>query len=95
MSFRRIIRFQFHRHIPDLEPTASHLDPTLGNHPDNSETRSNIGGNLSRCVRLPAVPLFTHLYRDMAGRRTHLEKLPPIFLLVLELSGLFPFLRSK
>ena len=42
---RRIIQFQFHRHIPYLEPAASHLDPRQMNHPDNSETKRNIGGN--------------------------------------------------
>ena len=55
---RRIICFQFHRHISDLEPAASHLDPRQRNHPDNSETRSNIGGNLSRRVRLPDMSLY-------------------------------------
>ena len=55
---RIMIRFQFHLHIPDMEPAASHLDPRQRNHLDNSETRSNIGGYLSRRVRLPAVSLY-------------------------------------
>ena len=54
----RMIRFQLHRHIPDLEPAASHLDPRKRNHPDNSDTRNNIGGNLSRRVRLPAMSMY-------------------------------------
>ena len=55
---RRMIRFQFHRHIPDLEPAASHLYPRQRNHPEKSEPKRNIGGNLSRCVRLPAMSLY-------------------------------------
>ena len=42
---RRMIRFQFHRHIPYMEPVVSHLDPRQRNHPDNAEIRRNIGGN--------------------------------------------------
>ena len=55
---RRTIRFQFHLHIPDLKPTVSHLDPRQSNHPDNAKTRRNIGGNLSRRVRIPAMSLY-------------------------------------
>ena len=47
---RIMICFQFHHHIPDLEPAASHLEPRQRNHLDNSNTRSNIGGNLLRIV---------------------------------------------
>ena len=43
---RRMIRFQFHLHIPDLEPAVSHLDLRQRTHPDNSDTRRNSGGNL-------------------------------------------------
>ena len=91
---RRMIRFQFHRHIPDLEPAAPHLDPKQRTHPDNYETRRNIGGNLSRRVSLPAMYLYNWVNRLTAGRRTRLEKSPPIFLLVSELSGLFLCLGS-
>ena len=55
---RRMIRFQFHRHIPDMEPEMYHLDPRQRNHPDKDETRRNIGGNLSKCVRLPSMSLY-------------------------------------
>ena len=55
---RRMIRFQFHRHIPDLDPSVSHMDPRQRNHPDNAETRVNIGGNSSMRVRLPAMSLY-------------------------------------
>ena len=36
---RRMIRFQFHRHIPDLEPAVSHLFPRQRNHPDNAKAK--------------------------------------------------------
>ena len=55
---KRMIWFLFHRHIPDLEPTASHMDPMQRNNPDNAETRGNIGGNLLRRFRLPAMSLY-------------------------------------
>ena len=55
---KRMIRFTTHRHIPDLEPRVSHLDPRQRNHPDNAETRRNIGGNMSRRVQLPKMSLF-------------------------------------
>ena len=62
---RRMISFQFHIHIPDLEPEASHLDPRHRNHQENSETRRNISGNLSRRVRLPAMSLYNLVNRGM------------------------------
>ena len=43
----------------DLEPAVYHLDPRQRNHPYNSKTRGNIGGNLSRRVRLPAMSMYT------------------------------------
>jgi hypothetical protein len=55
---RKMIKFQFHRHIPDLDPRVSHMDPRQHNHPDNAETRRNIGGDLARRVRLPAMSLY-------------------------------------
>ena len=55
---RIMIRFQFHRHIPDLEPTASHLDPRKRNHLDNAETRKVIGGNFSRRACILAMSLY-------------------------------------
>ena len=62
----RMIRSQFHHHIPDLEPAVSHLDPRKKNHPDNSETRGDIGGNLSRRVRLLAMSLYNWVNRGTA-----------------------------
>ena len=55
---RRMICFQFHRHILDLETTALHLDPKQQNRPDNADTRRNIGGNFSRQSRLLAMSLY-------------------------------------
>ena len=52
-----MIRFQFHRHIPYLEPSVSHLVPRQSNHLDNTKTRRSIGGNSSRRVRLPIMSL--------------------------------------
>ena len=55
---QRILRFRFHRHIPELEPRISHLDPRQRNNPENSETRINVGGDPSRQARLPASSLY-------------------------------------
>lgn len=55
---RRMIQFQFFRHVPDLAPRVSHLDPRQRNHTDNDETRRNIGGNRSRQAQLPAFSLY-------------------------------------
>ena len=41
------------RHIPEIEPRVPHLDSRQRNHPDNAETRRNVGGNLLRRVTLP------------------------------------------
>ena len=40
-----------------INPRVSHMDPRQHNHPDNAETRRNIGGDLARRVRLPAMSL--------------------------------------
>ena len=50
---QRMIKNLMLRHIPEIEPRVSHLDPRQRNHPDNAETRRNVGRNLSRCVMLP------------------------------------------
>ena len=55
----RMLRFELHRHVTDYEPRTSRLDPRQRNHPDNEETRRNIGGSLSNRVRLPAFSLFS------------------------------------
>ena len=55
----RMLRFELHRHVADYAPRVSRLDPRQRNHPDNEETRRNVGSNLSRRVRLPAFSLFS------------------------------------
>ena len=50
----RMLRFEMHRHIPDMAPQISHLNPWQRNHPGNAETRTHAGSNLARCVRLPS-----------------------------------------
>ena len=51
---KRMIKNLFYRHIPDVEPRVSQLDPRQRNYPDNSKTKRNVGGNLSRRKILPA-----------------------------------------
>jgi hypothetical protein len=42
---QKMLTHMFHRHIPNyLSPTVSHLNPRQRNHPDNAETRINVGG---------------------------------------------------
>ena len=55
---RRMLRYEFFRHIPDYAPRTSRLDPRQRNHPDNGETRRNIAGSLSQRVKQPAFSLF-------------------------------------
>ena len=55
---QRMCRVMFHRHIPQIEPRVSRLDPRQRNHPDNAETRKNVGGNLSRRVQLAPISLY-------------------------------------
>ena len=52
----RMLRFEMHWHVP--EQKILHEDPRLHNHKDNAETRRNVGGNMSRRVKLPAFSLF-------------------------------------
>ena len=54
----RVLRFEMHRHIPDMASRISHLDPRQRNHPDNAETRRNVGGNSAQRVQLPSFSLF-------------------------------------
>ena len=54
----RVLRFESFRNIPYLAPQISYLDPRQRNHPDNAETRNNIGGNLNRRYQLPDFSMF-------------------------------------
>jgi hypothetical protein len=56
---QKMLTHMFHRHIPNyLSPTVSHLDPRQRNHPDNAETRINVGGDMACQARLPAFSQF-------------------------------------
>ena len=55
---KRMLRFQFHRHVPEFNPSISHWDPRQRNHPDNAETRRNVGGDMAQQARLPSFSLF-------------------------------------
>jgi hypothetical protein len=55
---KKMIKFQFHRHVPETNPQISRHDPRQRNHPNNAETRRNVGGDSSRRARLPAFSLF-------------------------------------
>jgi hypothetical protein len=56
---QKMLTHMFHRHIPNYSsPTVSHLDPRERNHPDNAETRINVGGDMARQARLPAFAQF-------------------------------------
>jgi len=56
---RKMLTHMFHRHIPNYSSqTVSSLDPRQRNHPDNAETRRNVGGDMARQARLPAFSQF-------------------------------------
>ena len=40
---KRMITFQYFRHIPKQDPRISHQDPRQRNHPSNTKTRQNVG----------------------------------------------------
>eukprot|EP00957_Ditylum_brightwellii_P197053 15012109-Ditylum_brightwellii.AAC.1 len=50
----RMLKFETHRHISKLVPKVLKMDLRQRNHPDNKETRRNVGGNLTCQVQLPA-----------------------------------------
>jgi hypothetical protein len=45
------------QHIPDIH-TRIHSDPCIQNHPNNAETRRNVGGDSRRRARLPPFTQF-------------------------------------
>ena len=55
---RKMIKHQFHRHVPQTDRRISRHDPRQRNHPQNEQTRLNVGGDASRRMRLPALPLY-------------------------------------
>ena len=56
---QKMLTHMFQGHIPNyLSPTVSHLDPRQCNHPDNAETRINVGGTWlvkPGCLLLPSL----------------------------------------
>lgn len=55
---RRMITFMSFRHVPDIAPRRiSSEDPRQRNHRDNTETRRNIGNNMSRRAQLSSFSL--------------------------------------
>jgi hypothetical protein len=49
---KRMLLCRNFRHIPDIHMRIQQDNPCIRNHPDNAETRRNIGGNSHHCVRL-------------------------------------------
>ena len=55
----KMLTHMFHRQIPNYSSqTVSHLDPRQRNHPDNTETQNNVGGDAAQQARLPAFAQF-------------------------------------
>ena len=55
---KKMLSCQNFRHIPDIHTRVPSDDPRIRNHPSNAKTRRNVGGDLSRRVRLPLFALF-------------------------------------
>jgi hypothetical protein len=55
---KKMIKHQFHRHVPQVDRTISRHDPRQRNHPSNEQTRVNVGGDASRRMRLPALSMY-------------------------------------
>jgi len=56
---KRTLSCQNFRHIPDIHVRVQQDDPHIRNHPDNAETRRNVGGDSHRLVRLPLFSRFS------------------------------------
>jgi hypothetical protein len=50
---KRMLSCQNFRHISNIHTRVQQDDPRIRNHPDNAETRRNVGGDLHHHVRLP------------------------------------------
>jgi hypothetical protein len=48
---KRMLSCQNFRHIPDIHTRIQQDNPRIRNHPDNTETRRNVSGDLHRCIR--------------------------------------------
>jgi hypothetical protein len=55
---KKMLLCQNFRHIPDVNRRIPSDNPRIRNHPNNAETRKNVGGDLYRRVRLPLFALY-------------------------------------
>ena len=56
---KKMLSCQNYRHIPDIHLRIPTNDSCIWNHPANVKTRSNVGGDLHRHVRLPSFAQFS------------------------------------
>jgi len=56
---KRMLSCKNFRHIPDIQMRVQEHNPRIRNHPDNTETKRNVGGNSHRRVRLPPFSKFS------------------------------------
>ena len=54
----KMIENMFHRYIPSISTSTTDRNPRQRNHPNNAETRRNVGGDATRQARLPAFSQF-------------------------------------
>ncbi len=55
---KKMLRFKHHQHIPNFDHRILPTDPRVWNNPHNTKTRRNVGGDTSRCTKLPAFAQF-------------------------------------
>ncbi len=55
---KRMLRFRTYRHAPEFDPGIAANDPRVRNDPNNAEARRNVGGDATRCNRLPEFSQF-------------------------------------
>jgi hypothetical protein len=51
-----MLRFQFHRHVPDTVLTVSKYDQRRQTHPNDAETRKNIIGRMAQQAQMTPLP---------------------------------------
>jgi hypothetical protein len=67
----KMLRFQFHRHIPDMVSTASRYDQRRQTHPNDAETRKNIIGRMAQKARMTPLPLQHDAKKNFNGGASH------------------------
>jgi hypothetical protein len=55
---KKMLRFRHYRHVPDYDHRIAANNPRVRNKPNNTETQRNVGGDATRCNRLPAFTQF-------------------------------------